>query len=111
MTNLVCQITPLQAQVSADVLVNGPRKLVVQLPCLECKEHGRKGHQTRQGDEHGLDVFPEFGINKVALVQLISGVSDLVELDRGINEDTGVVDDETDDLNGVLQAQRIPHEP
>lgn len=34
-TDLVDQVSPLQAQVCRDVLVDGPRKLVVQLPCHE----------------------------------------------------------------------------
>jgi hypothetical protein len=41
---LVGEITPLQAQIGADVLVDGPRKLVVQLPCFKSKENGGECH-------------------------------------------------------------------
>lgn len=108
---LVGQVTPLQSQISTDVLVDGPRKFVVQLPCFKGKKDGGHSHQAGQGDQHRLDIGPELRFDESALVQLVGGVPDLVELDRSIDENTDVVDDETNDLNGVLQAQSIPDKP
>jgi hypothetical protein len=110
-TYLVSQIAPLQPQVSADVLVNGPGKLVVQLPSLKCKQKGRKGHQTRQGNQQRTDLWPKRGQHEVLSPQALCGVLDLVKLNGGIDEDAEVVDDETDDLNRVLEAQGVPYEP
>jgi hypothetical protein len=108
---LVGEVTPLQAQISADMLVDGPCKLVVQLPCFKSKENGRKCHQAGQGNEHGPDILPKLAGDKTALAQLIGGLLDLVVLDGSVDENADVVDDEADDLNGVLQAQGVPHEP
>jgi hypothetical protein len=93
------------------VLVDGPRKLVVQLPSLKCKQKGRKGHQTRQGNQQRADLWPKRGQHEVLAPQALCGVLDLVKLDGGIDEDAEVVDDETDDLNRVLEAQGVPYEP
>lgn len=108
---LVCQVTPLQSQVGADVLVDGPCEFIVQLPCDEGEQGGCECHQTRQGDEHGPDVEPELRLDILVLVELVGGVPDLVELDGGVDGDTDVVDDESDDLNGILQSECVPHEP
>jgi hypothetical protein len=108
---LVGEITPLQAQISADVLVDGPCKLVVQLPCFKGKEDGRKCHQAGQGNKHGPDILPKLARDKAALAQLIGGIFDLVVLDRSVDENADVINDEADDLNRVLQAQGVPHQP
>jgi hypothetical protein len=108
---LVGEITPLQAQISTDVLVDGPCKLVVQLPCFKGKEDGRKCHQAGQGNEHGPDILPKLARDKAALAQLIGGIFDLVVLDRSVDENADVINDEADDLNRVLQAQGVPHQP
>jgi hypothetical protein len=110
-TYLVGQITPLQSQISADVLVDGPCKLIVQLPGDEGKEESRNCHQAGQRYEHRLDIGPELGCNEGIGIEFIGGILDLVELDGGVDENAHVVDDEADDLNGVLQSQGVPHEP
>src|SRR5690242_4562444 len=109
-TYLVCQIAPLQSEISANVLVDGPGKLVVQLPSNEAKSESRKGHDDGHGDEQGLDIMPKVGGNEVLVVEDLGGVSDLVKLDGGVDHDTDVVHDEADDLNGVLEAQGVPDE-
>lgn len=93
------------------MLVDGPRELVVQLPGLESKADGCKSHQTRQGDQERLDIVPEPVLDKVPILELVDGVADLVVLDSSVDEDADVVDDEADDLNGVLQSQGVPHKP
>ena len=57
-----------------------------------------------------LDVFPEILGNEAARVEVVSSVLDLVELNGGIDENADVVQDESNDLNGVLHAQSIPGE-
>jgi len=107
---LVSEIAPLESGVGTDALVDGPCKLVIQLPGLKSKKDGRNGHEDRQSNQHGLDVFPEVARNKGAIVEVVGRVPDLVELDAGIDENADVVDDDSNDLNGVFEAQGIPHE-
>lgn len=107
---LVSQIAPLEPGVSTDALVDGPCKFVIELPGLKSKEESSNGHEDRQSDEHGLDIFPEVTRDKGAVVEVVGRVFDLIELNAGIDENADVVDDDSDDLNGVFEAQGIPHE-
>ena len=107
---LVCQISPLESRVGANALVDGPSELIVQLPCFESEGDGSDGHEDWQGDEERLHVEPKVVRDEGILVQGVGGVPDLVELDSGIDENADVVEDQTDDLNGVLQPQAVPHE-
>lgn len=107
---LVRQVASLESGVGTDALVDGPRELVVQLPGLECERKGSDRHENWQGDQHGLHVFPKLLGNEGILVQRVCSILDLIELDGGIYENTHVVENEPDDLNGVLQAQGVPDE-
>ena len=105
---LVSQIAPLQSCVGTDALVDGPCKLIVQLPCFEGENESSDSHQHGQSDEHRLDVVPEVLGDEAARVEVVGSVLDLVELDGRVDENADVVQNETDDLNGVLHAQGIP---
>lgn len=106
---LVGQITPLQSQIGADVLVDGPRELVIQLPGLEGENNGSSSHQTWESNQHGSHIRPEVLLDSA--FEHASSIPDLIELDGGVDEDTDVVDNETDDLNSVLQPQGVPYKP
>lgn len=43
--------------------------------------------------------------------EFVDSVADLVELDGGVDENADIVDDKTNDLNGVFQTQGIPDKP
>jgi hypothetical protein len=109
-THLVRQITALEAQVSADVLVNGPSELVVQLPCDKGEDDGCEGHEGGHSDEHGLDVLPEVCGNKGLGEEDVGSIPDLIVLDAGVDENADIVDDDANDLNRVLHAQGVPDE-
>ena len=107
---LVSQIAPLQSCVGTDALVDGPGELIVQLPCFEGENESRDSHQHGQSDEHRLDIVPEVLGDEAARIEVVGSVLDLIELDSGVDENANVVENETDDLNGVLHAQGIPGE-
>ena len=92
------------------MLVDGPCKLVVQLPCDEPEGDSSSRHENRHGDQHRLNVYPEILGNKRLLVKGVGSVLDLVELDGRVHHDSYVVNDKPNDLNSILQAQGIPHE-
>lgn len=92
------------------MFVDSPCKLIVQLPGDEGKDDGGYSHEDGQGDEHGLDLGPEIIRDEVVLVQGLDRIPDLILLDGGIDENANVVDDESDDLNGVFHAQSIVYE-
>lgn len=104
---LIRQIPALEPQVGADVLIDSPGKLVIQFPGDEGHQDGAKSHQTGLHDQEWLDIGPECQVDHVILLQLHDGVVNLVHLDRGVHQDSDVVDAETDDLNGVLKAEGI----
>jgi hypothetical protein len=56
---LICQISSLQAQISTDVFVDGPRELVVEFPSKESKHNRHNSHDNGQSNQHGLDFLPE----------------------------------------------------
>lgn len=92
------------------MLVDGPCELVVQLPGNEAKSNSRDSHEHGYGDQHRLNGDPEVVGDERFLVEGVGGVFDLIELDSCIHHDAYVVDDESNDLNGVLEAQCIPYE-
>lgn len=88
---LVSQIALLQAGISTDALVDGPGKLIVELPGLKSKQESSESHQAGEGDQHGLDVEPKFRGKESAVVEIVGCVLDLVELDTGVDENADVV--------------------
>lgn len=82
---LVGQIASLQTQISADVLIDGPSKFIVELPGLECEEDGCDSHAAWKGNQHRLNVVPEVGLDEVEAVKLVDGIADLVVLDSGVD--------------------------
>lgn len=105
---LVRKIAPLHAQIGGDVLVDGPRKLIVELPRNESEDDGRDGHYNGESDEWATDLGPDREVIKtIQDLQRSDGFVDLIELDSGVDQDADVVDDQTDDLNGVLLGEGI----
>lgn len=100
------------------MLVNGPGKLIVQLPSNESEDEGCDGHQNRLGNQFGPDLGPNslmFIFDKVttikgAIPQGFDSIVDLVKLNGCVDENADVVENEPDDLNGVLLLQGIVDE-
>lgn len=92
------------------MLVDCPCELVIQLPCNKPKGNSSNCHEDGHGDQHGLNVYPEVAGNECLLVKGGGSVLDLVELNGCVHHDSYVVDDKSNDLNGILQTQGIPYE-
>lgn len=88
---LVSQIAPLQSCVGTDALVDGPGKLIVQLPCFKGENESSNSHQNGQSNEHGLDVVPEVLGDEAARVEVVGSILDLIELNSSVDENTDVV--------------------
>lgn len=89
------------------MLVDCPCKFVVELPGHKGHEDGSKGHEAWLHDQKRLDLSPELDHDEAIFLENDDGVVDLVDLNRGIDQDAEVVNAETDDLNCVFQAQRV----
>lgn len=106
-TNLVSQIAALHLQISADVLVDCPRELVVEFPCHKCHQECAQSHNTRNDDQERLGLIPDVQLNLVHIVQGCHGFSNLLHLDRSVDQESDVTDTQSDDLNCILHSQRI----
>jgi hypothetical protein len=90
------------------VLVDSPRKFVVQFPGNESEDKRCDGHENGMGDQLDADLLPNIVFDDEAVrLEDGDGIVNLVELDTSIDEDADVVKDESNDLNGVLLAQGI----
>lgn len=109
--NLICQVAALHADVGGDVLVDAPRKLVVELPADDGHEDGAEGEDAGNRNQERLDLRPDFRVNQQVLVeQPFVGFLDLVDLDGTVDEESEVEEAEPDDLDRVFQAERIVDE-
>lgn len=106
-TDLVDQISPLQAQVGRDVFVDCPRKLVVQLPCHERQRNCAQCYHTWRSQEERLEVHPCPWLD-ITIPKLVNGLIDLVHLHSRVDEHSQVVQAYSNDLNRVLEPERIP---
>jgi len=93
------------------MLVDGPRKLVVQLPGNEGEDEGCDGHENRVGNQLDANLLPDIVPGDEAVIlEDCNSIVDLVELDAGIDENADIVKDKPDDLDGILLAQGIVYE-
>lgn len=113
-THLVVQEPLLHPVVGANVLQDVPRELLVQLPCDERHTAGRGADDAGNRDQEATNVAPQLvGRHRQRhgeLLQDLDGLPDLVHLDGGVDEQGHVGDGHTDDLDGVLHAQGVPHD-
>ena len=89
------------------MLVDRPGKFIVQLPSDQGEEHGAERQHTRCSNETRLQIHPNT-LGNVAS-KLFDGLIDLVHFHRRVDHHTEIVDANSNHLNRVLQAQRIPH--
>jgi len=109
-TYLIDQIPPLQAQICRNMLVDGPGKLIIKLPGNDAHQYSAKGDDTGHGNQKRMHIAPEMTINLIVIVELADGIADLIVLDGGVDQHGNVERAQSDDLNGVLEAQGIPHQ-
>ena len=106
---LIVQISLLQPQVGGDVLVDRPGELVVQFPRDETQQHRPERYHTRRSDQTRIQVRPSARID-IRRPELGDGLSDLIHLHRRVDHHAQVVQAYPNHLDGILQAQRIPHQ-
>lgn len=92
------------------MLVDCPRKLVVQLPRHEDHQDGSEPHDTGNDDQERLRLGPDHWADLVHVGQDRNRVLDLVDLDCAVDQETDVADTETNDLNRVFQPKRIVYQ-
>lgn len=91
------------------MLVDGPCKFLVELPGNKGKYDGENAHEDRQCNQHGLQLSPHVHVedDESLTHERVDSVPKLVKLDARIEQDARVVQDDANDLNCVLHAQRI----
>lgn len=109
MAHLECQEPTLHTEIGADVLVYGPGKFVVKLPCLEGEQHGEDRDYARHRDQIWVHILPNvsrFG-NIVFGRQLLDCSLDLIVLNGSVDKHATIVRGEAKDLNRVLKSQGV----
>jgi hypothetical protein len=91
------------------MLVDGPGELVIELPRDKGEYGSEDTHQDGQSNQHRLNLTPEVFLDEFVPVQSPDSIVDLVVLDPCVQQDTGVVQDHANDLNGVFHSQGIIH--
>lgn len=86
------------------MLVDRPRKFVIQFPGNDGHEHCAQSQDTRNRHEERFGIGPIIRRNIVEYNQLIDGVLDLFHLHGGVDEQPDIVDAETNDLNCVFKS-------
>ena len=107
---LECQETTLHSEIRTNVFVDCPGELIIEFPGHECHHAGEEAYNDWNGQQEGLDIFPNCGIRLDVLpsTQPIDSSPNLVVLDRCVYQHADVINTETDDLNSVLHTQGIP---
>lgn len=103
----------LHAIIGTNVLEDVPRKNLVQLPRHEAHTDATQPNNSRDGDEVGPDVLPHSicglgDLERSVYAEDIQRDLNLLDLQRGVDHQSQVGNADTDGLNGVLHAQRIP---
>ena len=68
------------------MLVNGPGKLIIELPSDGAHQHSTQGDDAGHGNEKRMHILPEMSVNLFIIVELLDGIADLIVLDRGVNQ-------------------------
>lgn len=93
------------------MLVNCPRKLIIQLPRNGRHDSGEESDDARDRNQIWFDIRPYLrghgGLQPAVRSQSFDRFVDLVVLNRSIDEHSNIIDAKSDDLNGILQSQRI----
>ena len=111
--HLIMKEALLHAVVSADLLQNVPSKLLVQFPGHEPHRDGEHGNDDGNRHEERAARGPGTLAGRVDFERAVGlnvrdGSSDLVDLQRGVDEQGQVRDADSNDLDGVLETQGIP---
>jgi hypothetical protein len=108
--DLVGEVATLHAQVRTNVLVDGPRELVVQLPRDKGHQERSKSDDARNDDQKWLGLGPDNGANLVHVRQDGYGILNLSHLNGAVNQETEITRAQSDHLNGVFHTECVIHQ-
>ena len=100
------------------MLIDFPRKLIVQLPADNTHDHAACCDKARNCYQEGLNVLPDFFFLKLWYIrpshseavfrfQSVCGVVNLVHLNSSVDKKGKVENADSNDLNGILQAKGV----
>lgn len=87
------------------MLVDSPCKFVVQFPCHANHQDRSEGDNARNGDEYWLGLVPEINVQDIC--QDAYGFLDLFNLHCTVDQQSNIADADSNDLNGVFEAQSV----
>lgn len=90
------------------MFIDRPSELGVKFPRDKGKQDCEERQNARRSDEVRLQFGPDNGINSPGIAQRLHRHAHLVDLDSGVDHHAQIINAQADDLDGVLQAQRIP---
>lgn len=92
------------------MFVDRPREFVVQLPRHDDHEHGAHSNDAGDNNEERLRLIPYILVNVAVDRQDRNRILDLLHLDRPVYQKSNITKAYPDDLDRVLQTERIVHE-
>ena len=97
------------------MLVDRPCELIIELPRNVAKHRSEESNDDWNSNQVRLDNWPEqLAFKQVTwaclAVKRPHSFMDLVDLNGRIDEEPEIVKTQSNDLNGVFQAQRVVHE-
>lgn len=107
---LECKESTLHAHIGTDVLIYGPSKFTVEFPSNECQHKREESDKDGNREQIRLNGGPNFGswLDVVTTIQVDDSVVDLIVLNGSVDEHSTVVHTQSNNLNSVFEAQRIP---
>ena len=111
---LIVEEALLHAIISTDVLQNVPSEFLVQLPGNEAHADGHDADDGRDSNEirshvnpHSFSSVPSF--ERIVQGKHVESNVDLVDLNRGINDESKVRKANANNLDSVCHAKSVPH--
>lgn len=91
------------------MLVDRPREFIVQLPRNDKHQGRAHRHDDWNDDEKRLRLSPYIRADGVVDDQNRERVFDLLHLDGPVDQKPDIAQTYPDDLDGILQPQRVVH--
>lgn len=91
------------------MLVDGPRKFIVQFPCDHRQEDGTQSNNAGYGDQIRSFITPYSRIDVVmsSAAEVADGLVDLIHLNRSVDQKPDIVEAKTDNLDSVFKAKSV----
>lgn len=114
--HLVRQVAASQSQIGADMFVDGPRKLIIELVSIVAEKDSDCPHEDGHRNGDRLSLVPKVGFDQCSILRVISprprpwlvvavvfeSILNLIILHSSFNKEPQVVYAKANDLNGVF---------